>query len=97
CTLFQRVDRVYGHVLESLSQSARPANLYPVDFARRPQAEVDAHVAVRVVTGAAANLVDKNSRSDFYRDTSTDSIPIRFRSHCTKSDPVIRRAHLIRQ
>ena len=43
---------IYGQLLELLNQPARPANLHPVDFARRAQSEVQTLVGT-VVFGAA--------------------------------------------
>src|SRR6478752_6195958 len=52
-----RVDLVHGHVLEPLGQPAGPANVYPINFRRRPQTKMHSHIIVRSVASPATHLV----------------------------------------
>ena len=63
------VDRKAG---ETFHKAARPAYFDRIDFSSRAKAEMNAHVAVGYVTGAAPNFVNKNASSGFDGDTSAD-------------------------
>ena len=60
----QFVNRIRLKVLKALVSPSRPANLHPFYFGGRSEAEVDPHIVIRVVTGAAANFVHQDSLSD---------------------------------
>ena len=46
---FQRMDFVYGKIFEVLGEATGPANFKRVDLGRCAEAEVNSHVALRVI------------------------------------------------
>ena len=88
---------VHWQIRKALCQAARPADFNPVDFRRRAQAEVNPHIAVGTVTGAAADFVHENARRGLNANPRADAIAVGFRSDGMNRDPVIRVVNLIHQ
>src|SRR6266851_7089940 len=96
-TLSQSVDGIGGKVFKSLHQAAGPANLDPVDLSGGAEAEMDAHVVIGNVAGAAAHFVNESARARFYGDLRADAVAVGFDPDCPKGDPVVRVARVVDQ
>ncbi len=68
------MDGVDGKVGEAFDETAGPVDFNPVDFGGWAEAEVDAHVVVGNVAGAAADFVDEGTGADFDEDAGADCI-----------------------
>ena len=55
-----------------------PADFQGIDFCGGAEAEVDAHVVVGDVAGAAADFVDEEARAGFHRNARADAVAIGF-------------------
>jgi len=71
---FEGVDGVDGEIVEALDKAAGPVDFDPVDFGDGTQTEMDAHVAVGDVTGAAADFVNKNAGTGFDEDFCAEGV-----------------------
>ena len=60
-TFLQRVDFVDGETIESFDAAAGPANFDGIELGSGAEAEVHAHVAARIVAGAAADFVNEDA------------------------------------
>src|SRR6266566_865695 len=96
-TLSQRVDGIGGKIFKSLDQTAGPAHLHPINLCRSAEAEMDAHVVIGNVAGAAAHFVNESARARFHRDPCADAVAIGFAPGRTKRDPVVRVARVVDQ
>src|SRR5229473_1294204 len=56
-TLSQSVDGIRGKIFKSFDQAAGPAHLHPINLCRSAEAEMDAHVVIGNIAGAAAHFV----------------------------------------
>src|SRR5882762_4043104 len=105
-SFLQGMNRIDRQVFKALDQTAGPADLYPFDLGRRPEAEVRAHIAIGNVAGTAANFVDEHPRPGFHCDLRADTITVGFaaarsrgirRSNCPERDTMIRIADVVHQ
>lgn len=62
---FEGVDFIYAAVVEFFGEAAGPADFDGVEFCGGTEAEVDAHVVVGIVAGAAADFVDEGAGAGF--------------------------------
>src|SRR6266567_2098065 len=74
----QRVDGIRGKIFKSLDQTAGPAHLRPINLCRSAEAEMDAHVVVGNIAGAAAHFVNESARTRFHRNAGADAVAIGF-------------------
>src|SRR6266446_3954656 len=72
-TLSQRVDGIRGKIFKSFDQTAGPAHLHPINLCRSAEAEMDAHVVIGNVAGAAAHFVNESARTRFHRNAGADA------------------------
>src|SRR6266702_8585100 len=96
-TLSQRVDGIRGKILKSFDQAAGPAHLHPINLCRSAEAEMDAHVVVGNIAGAAAHFVNESARARFHRDPCPDAVAVGFNPDRPKRDPVVRGARVVDQ
>src|SRR6266478_536915 len=89
-TLSQSVDGIRGKIFKSFDQAAGPAHLHPINLCRSAEAEMDAHVVIGNVAGAAAHFVNESARSRFHRDPCPDAVAVGFDPNRPKRDPVVR-------
>src|SRR5579859_100231 len=68
------VNFIDGEVVEFLEETAGPADFNGIELDGGAEAEVDAHVAVRIVAGAAADFVDEEAGAGFQGDASADGV-----------------------
>src|ERR1700719_57472 len=92
---FESVDCVGGKVAEFFEEAAWPADLHSIDFGEGAEAEVDAHVAVGNVAGAAADFVHESARAGFHGDFRADAIAIGFDADRAERNPMIAVADVI--
>ena len=71
---FEDVDGVDGEIVEAFDEPARPMDFDPIDFRDGAETEMDAHVIVRDVARAAADLVDENARTGLDQDFCAEGI-----------------------
>src|SRR5216683_2966269 len=93
----QRVDGIGGKVFKSLDQAAGPAHLHPINLCRSAEAEMDAHVVIGNVAGAAAHFVNKSARARFHGNASADAVAVGFDPNRPKGDPVVPVARVVDQ
>ena len=68
-----------GEIVECFDEAAGPADFYGIDFCGGAEAEVDAHVVVGDVAGAAADFVDESAGAGFDSDARADGVAGRSR------------------
>src|SRR6266851_1471246 len=93
----QRVDGIGGKIFKSLDQAAGPAHLHPINLCRSAEAEMDAHVVIGNVAGAAAHFVNESARACFHRDSCPDAVAVGFDPDRPKRDPVVPVARVVDQ
>src|SRR5229473_7919987 len=74
----QRMNHIDAQAFKALDQSAGPANLHPLDLRGRPEAKVNARIAIGNVAGPAAHLVNERARTRFHRNLRADPVAIGF-------------------
>ena len=65
---------VYSKIIKLFEEAAGPADLHGVELGGGAEAEVNAHVTVRIVAGAAADFVDEDARAGFHGDARADGV-----------------------
>src|SRR5713101_6624661 len=96
-TLSQSVDGIGGKIFKSLDQTTGPAHLHPINLCRSAEAEMDAHVVIGNVAGAAAHFVNKSARARFHGNASADAVAVGFDPNRPKGDPVVPVARVVDQ
>src|SRR5215472_9279311 len=99
CALLHHVDAVDFESRELLQLFPRPlpAHLYRVDCGGRSYPEVETHVAVGIVAGAAANFVGQYPGTHLDCDSRPDAVAVGGCSYCLDCDPVVGIRDLIHQ
>src|SRR5260370_34634848 len=93
----QRVDGIRGKIVKSRDQTAGPAHLHPINLCRSAAAEMDAHVVIGNIAGAAAHFVNESTRARFHRNASPDAVAVGFAPDRAKRDPVVAVARVVDQ
>ena len=73
---FHDVEFADSEVVEFFQEAAGPADVHGIQFSCRAETEVNTHVVVRIVAGAAADFVDEKAGAGFYSDASADGVSI---------------------
>src|SRR5260370_26452473 len=94
-TLSQSVDGIRGKIFKSFDQAAGPAHLHPINLCRSAEAEMDAHIVIGNVAGAAQHFVNESARTRFHRNAGADAVAVGFDPDCPKGDPVVRVARVV--
>src|SRR5260370_14424871 len=92
---FESVNCVGGRAAKFFGEAAWPADLDSIDFGEGTEAEVDAHVAIGNVAGAAADFVHESARAGFDGDFRADTIAIGFDADRAERNPMIAVADVI--
>src|SRR6202023_766654 len=92
---FESVNCVGGKIAKFVEEAAWPADLHSIDFGKGAEAEVDAHVAVGNVAGAAADFVHESARAGFHSNFRADAIAIGFDADRAERNPMIAVADVI--
>src|ERR1700687_603773 len=95
--LFDHLARALGYnrnsvqrqIRKAFHQPAGPADLEIFDLIHRLQAEVNAHIVVGNIAGAASDLIDLLARSRLQHETSPDTAAVRACADGFDLDPMI--------
>src|SRR5262245_36787377 len=91
---FDENDLARRHVIQGVDHAARPSRFDRLRLRRLAEAEMDAHVVLRVVAAAAANLVDPRPAVGFNLDPRANAVTVRFRADEFDRNPVVIRRRI---